>query len=78
MIRTAATLGFADWLEYERYLCSAYHPLPRPGQSIRIAGMSSIHPDAWLIVDEDGYVRLASCELAVRLEKQWSASYEAC
>lgn len=62
MKRTVQRLCFPTWQKYGSFLANAYTALPQPGDSIRVDGV-------WLVVDEDGYVRLASRELASRLEQ---------
>lgn len=68
MNRIAKTLSFATWLEYENFLHCAYQPLPLPGDRVRI-GLPTELFEAWLVCDEEGYVRSASCELAYQLEE---------
>lgn len=70
MKRIAKTLSFATWLDYESFLHCSYRPLPLPGDKIRI-GLSTELLEAWLICDEEGYVRLASRELADHLEEDF-------
>lgn len=70
MKRIAKTLSFATWLDYEDFLHCAYRPLPLPGDKIRI-GLPTELSKAWLICDEEGYIQLASCELAYRLEEDF-------
>lgn len=65
MTRTVRRMCFPTWQKYGAFLTNAYAALPQPGDSIRVEGV-------WLIVDEEGYVRLASCELAYRLEQDFS------
>lgn len=62
MKRTAKTLCFPNWLEYEAFLNCAYEPLPQPGDAIRVGQAF------WLVCDEEGYVRTVSDSLAYQLE----------
>lgn len=52
---------FAQW---DAFLCCAYLPLPRPGDTFRVEGV-------WLTCDSEGYVRLASESLALVLETNY-------
>lgn len=65
MNRTVRRLCFPTWQKYGDFLTNAYAALPQPGDVIRVEGV-------WLSVDEEGYVRLASRELAHRLEQEFS------